>query len=405
MEATRERCAVLYRDIVRKFDALRPQTIRPAEGFIKHDYLIPAGYYKQMWDWDGFFIGCHLASAGRPDLLESWALNFAEAADSDGYVSGRITTEGPKPVFGAFAMKPFLAQGALLASRALNDFGWLEPVYGRIQNVCAYRERTQFDGRYGLFFWDSALQSGADNSVVLTNDVREPGAILGVDINVFQLREYKALALIAGELGKAAEEAFYEDRAAALKKALVGHHWDGDRFSFWNVRRRDGRPIRRVSYSNFVPFIEKGLAAAEDGREMIRRYLWNADHMLAPFGLRSLSRSDPGYNNKNIIFPYSNWQGPVWPVANYLHFLGLKNHGFDDECRRLSLTIGTLVSRDIDSCGSMHENYHADEGIPLAPTAEQSEDGVFRGFVGWNLLVQNMLAGVVENDWLTLEIA
>ncbi|HTV65564.1 MAG TPA: hypothetical protein VMD98_08170, partial [Bryocella sp.] len=30
---------------------LEPQSIRPAEGFIKYDYLIPAGYYKQMWDW------------------------------------------------------------------------------------------------------------------------------------------------------------------------------------------------------------------------------------------------------------------------------------------------------------------------------------------------------------------
>ncbi len=405
MEITQERWTALHRDIVRKFDVLRPQSIRPAEGFLKHDYLIPAGYYKQMWDWDGFFIGCHLVAAGHPDLLKSWTLNFAEAADSGGYVSGRITTEGPKPVFGAFAMKPFLAQGALLASRALNDFGWIEPVYGRIRNVCAYREKTQFDGRYDLFFWDSALQSGADNSVVLTNDVREPGAILGVDINVFQLREYKALALIAAELGKPADRAFYDDRAAALKKALVRYHWDGERFSFWNVRRRDGRPVRRVSYSNFVPLIEKDLVSIDDGREMIRRYLWNSDHMLAPFGLRSLSKSDPDYNNENIIFPYSNWQGPVWPVANYLHFLGLRNYGFDNECRRLAFMIGELVSRDIVSCGSMHENYHADEGIPLTPTAEQSEDGVFRGFVGWNLLVQNMLAGVAEDDWLTLEIA
>ena len=71
METMQERLAVLYREIIRKFDILRPQSIRPAEGFIKHDYLIPAGYYRQMWDWDGFFIGCLLASAGRPDLLKS----------------------------------------------------------------------------------------------------------------------------------------------------------------------------------------------------------------------------------------------------------------------------------------------------------------------------------------------
>lgn len=32
------------------FEILRPQSIRPDEGFIQYDYLIPAGFYKQMWD-------------------------------------------------------------------------------------------------------------------------------------------------------------------------------------------------------------------------------------------------------------------------------------------------------------------------------------------------------------------
>jgi hypothetical protein len=44
----------LLREISREFERLRPQSIRPAEGFIKHDYLIPAGFYDQMWDWDRF---------------------------------------------------------------------------------------------------------------------------------------------------------------------------------------------------------------------------------------------------------------------------------------------------------------------------------------------------------------
>ena len=52
----------------------------------------------------------------------------------------------------------------------------------------------------------------------------------------------------------------------------------------------------------------------------------------------------------------------------------------------------------------MHENYHADTGEPLAPTAEQSPDGVFTGFVGWNMLVENLLEGAVEGEWLMLKI-
>ncbi len=52
----------------------------------------------------------------------------------------------------------------------------------------------------------------------------------------------------------------------------------------------------------------------------------------------------------------------------------------------------------------MHENHHADTGAPLAPTAEQSPGGVFSGFVGWNLTVENMLEGAVNDDWMLLTI-
>jgi alpha,alpha-trehalase len=110
--------AALYADLSADFARLAPQTIRPADGYIKFPYLIPAGYYNQMWDWDGFFIGLHWANQNAADAkyLRDWALGFASSADADGYVAGCITPKGPRPLFGKFAMKPFLAQGALIAA-------------------------------------------------------------------------------------------------------------------------------------------------------------------------------------------------------------------------------------------------------------------------------------------------
>ena len=161
--------------------------------------------------------------------------------------------------------------------------------------------------------------------------------------------------------------------------------------------------MRRVSYSNFVALMEPELLTHREGCEMIRRYLWNEEHMLSPFGLRTLSRQDPDYNNENIIVPYSNWQGPIWPIANYLYFIGLKRYGCEAECRQLAVMTARLVSDDIADCGSMHENYDAETGAPLAPTAEQS-GGTFTGFVGWNMLTLNMLMAVGEDNWMLLEI-
>jgi hypothetical protein len=39
----------------------------------------------------------------------------------------------------------------------------------------------------------------------------------------------------------------------------------------------------------------------------------------------------------------------------------------------------------------MHEDYSAETGDGLAPTEAQSPGGKFAGFVGWNLLAQDML--------------
>ena len=87
-----------------------------------------------------------------------------------------------------------------------------------------------------------------------------------------------------------------------------------------------------------------------------------------------------------------------------MYSIVLVNYGFDKEAVKLATHTGLMLLEDIYTYGSMHENYHSDTGVPLAPTAEQSENGVFTGFVGWNLLSQNMLEGAKTGKWMLLEI-
>lgn len=51
----------------------------------------------------------------------------------------------------------------------------------------------------------------------------------------------------------------------------------------------------------------------------------------------------------------------------------------------------------------MHECYDSETGEGLAPTPEQSKDGSFPGFVGWNLLVQDMLQCEARGDCFLLD--
>ncbi|MCK5822161.1 MAG: hypothetical protein KAH17_09745, partial [Bacteroidales bacterium] len=353
----------LYADLSREYDKLRPQVIMPADGYLQYPYMIPAGFYKQMWDWDGFFIGNHLASIDPENgkYLKYWALNFLNSIDEKGYISGCITTSGPRPIFGRFAVKPFLAQGVYFASEKLGDYTWVREHYLSLKKVSTNRENYQKDRETGLFFWEIAMQSGVDNNPALNYYQDDDRQFLACDMNTWQYREYVAMSVIASELGVENDVRYYKALANTLKTKIENYLWFDEEKSFYNIERGSLEPQKRVVFSNFIPLIENFISK-QDGSEMIERYLWNEDHMLAPYGLRSLSKSDPDYNNKNVIIPFSNWQGPVWPIANYLYSEALVNYGFEDEAKQLAVHCGTMLLEDIYEYGSMHENYHADTG-------------------------------------------
>jgi alpha,alpha-trehalase len=382
----------LYSALSADIAKLAPQTIHPAEGAIKYPYLIPAGYYPQMWDWDGFFIGVHWANQDAADAkyLRDWVISFASSADANGYVAGCITPKGPRPLFGKFAMKPFLAQGAYFAAVRLRDFEWIRPAWPAIERIAEYRRKTQFDEKWKLWYWDNAMQSGADNNAALTNDTKDRSAILAVDASEYAMREYLAMGQIAERLGEKETSEKYLQLAIETRKAITAQLWSEKDAMFYNRRRDTGAWVRVMSWSNFLPLVDR-LLDAPKAKRMIEGHLLNTDEMRSEYGFRSLAKSDGAYNNEAIIDPYSNWRGPVWINANFLDWIALRRYGYKDEAHQLAVTLAGVLHRDIEKWGSMHEDYSAETGEGLAPTPAQSPGGKFAGFVGWNLLAQDML--------------
>jgi alpha,alpha-trehalase len=369
---------------------LQPQVVRSPSGFLAHPFVVPGGFYQELWDWDGFFISFHFAQNGKPEFLKHWALNFIDAADASGYVPGCVTPDGPEPGLRSFQMKPFLAQGVAHAARLSGEWAWVEERFDTIVQIVRRREQTHYDEELGLFFWDSAMPSGADNNPAIGNDPDLKGKVVSPDVNSFQTEEYLALSEICAHLGRTDDGIAYVRLAEGVVKAMNEHLWSEQDGIFWSLRRDTHEWVRRVSYSCFVPLWARHADLAK-GRESVRRYLWNEEHMLSPCGLRSVSRQDPAYNNEKTILPHSNWQGPVWIIANWFYFQALLRYGFKKEASELVERLTRVCLSDIETCGSMHENYHAETGEPLEPCAEHSKDGREGGFVGWNLLLQDMI--------------
>jgi len=396
----------VYSKLKTGFVELRKQVVREPQGFIKYPYLIPAGFYSQLWDWDAFFMANHFISKGEPEYMKNWVMTFSQGIDNDGYVAGCMTKDGPRNVYsGRFAMKPFLSQGAYQYGKATGDWEWIRPIYKDLKSVIDYRKKTQCDSISGLYYWEIAMQSGADNNPALNYFKDDSRSFISTDATAFQYGELLAQAAIASKLGYKEDAEAYRKEADALKKGLNEICWNEEDQCYYNVDRETREQYRRVGYSTFVPLMYK-MAPEDNGKAMIERYMLSDNHMRAPYGFRSLSKSDVDYNNKNIIVPFSNWQGPVWGICNYIYSIGLHNYGFDKEVEWLAEKVGGLMAKDIDTYGTMHETYHADTGEPLAPSnfKYRTPDGKIQGFVSWNLCMENVFEGLLQGKWMLLDI-
>src|SRR3990167_3918105 len=359
----------------REFRAHKSDVKRRAKGFLKHDYLVPAGPYEEQWDWDAFFIGVALLSdvPSEAVFLKNWALNYLEHVNAKTcFTPGLLTPKGIDTRLNH--IKPFLAQGIYIAARALANFSWIQSHFATLQKSIAYREKHLLSQKYGLCMWYDSMESGADNNVAALDFPK--GTVVGTDLNTFLYREYQAMAKIARALGKVRNTAIWTKKAQQLKRNINKYLWNAQDATYYNLDSRTGQHIKRHSYSNVLP-LWCGLATPAAGKKMIKKYVLNPQKLWAKHGIRTLAKDDPEYNNRNMIKPHSNWQGPVWPIANYLYIHGLLNYGFVREARVAAQRVMENCLRDIAASGGMHENYHADTGKALAAP----------NFVSWKLLL------------------
>ncbi|MCC7197677.1 hypothetical protein IT413_05820 [Candidatus Peregrinibacteria bacterium] len=354
---------------------------RRAKGILKHDYLVPGGPYEEQWDWDAFFVGMALSAEIPTEavFLKNWALNYLESADDTGYVPGCLVPAGFDPRLKQ--MKPFMAQGCYFASRSLNDFEWLkdETLYQKLIKVVMYRENHGcFDKELNLGGWTNSMESGADNNLASLD--YPDNSVASVDFNSFLYLEYKSLSLISRKTGRIQDAQQFEEKAENLKKAILEKMWDKTHGTFYNINLKDKSFITVVSYSSVHPFWA-GIATQEQADTFFKNYLLNPNKMLSPYGIRTQSKDHAGYNNVNMIKPYSNWQGPIWPIATYIYVQSLMNYGYEKEAREIAEKVIKLCIQDIQKSGGMHENYDAETGEPLAAP----------NFVSWNLLLVDVL--------------
>ena len=84
-------------------------TFREPSGYLQYKYLVPAGPYDQLWDWDSMFLGIATLGEGSAPYLVGSMMNFLSHTDvKDGEVSGCLTPSGGTPT--VYHAKPIVIQ-------------------------------------------------------------------------------------------------------------------------------------------------------------------------------------------------------------------------------------------------------------------------------------------------------
>ena len=358
---------------------LKQNVVKPPSGILKHEYLVPAGPYFQLFDWDMYFMGVALSYDGVGKPVAESVKDFLEFvnsnADWQGYTPREIAPDG----FWALPemCKPFLAQAALRASLTMGDYEWLRPYFAELTDTLAYWENVR-QSPDGLFRWFNGVESGVDNNPAVSD---KPAVITeGVDLQCYIFREYEALAILADKLGNSEQAAKYRQKAADLQFRVQQKMWSEQDGMFLNIDSRTGKFVPIKTWTNFVP-LWAGIATPQQAQRMIKDHLLNPQEFWAPHGIRSLAADEPLYNPES-----GYWRGPVWVISNYLLMHGLMNYGYYQQARELAEKTVALVVQDLTTSGGMNENYNPQTGAPTGAGH----------FVSWDLLTEHMLEEAVK---------
>ena len=348
--------------------------VKPPKGLLKHPYLVPSGPYFQLFDWDAYFMGVALSydRVGRPladsvkDFLEFEGVN----ANNRGYIPREISPEA----FWALPemCKPFLAQAAWRASETVGSADWVRPYYEKLASTLDFWE-TARRSPDGLFRWFNGVESGTDNNPAVSDS--PANTTEGVDLQCYLYREYRAMGLLAGKLGKRDDAVGYAAKAARLKEQVQRRMWSEPTGMFLNIDSRTGKFVPIKAWTSFVP-LWAGMATPRMAERTIREHLLNPKEFWAPYGVRTLAADEPLYNPRS-----GYWRGPVWVISNYLLMHGLMNYGFGGQAQELARKTETLLIQDLKTTGGMNENYNPETGAPDAGGH----------FVSWDLLGEHML--------------
>jgi glycogen debranching enzyme len=158
-------------------------------------------------------------------------------------------------------------------------------------------------------------------------EVAKPPIALA-EIQGYVYNAYLARAHFAMEVGDEAVHRRYSQKALDLRTAFNRDFWLDDRGYIALGLDAEKKPIDSVT-SNPGHCLWTGILDEDKGRAVAERIM--SDELFTGWGVRTLSRSNPGYN------PISYHCGSVWPHDSAIAAAGLMRYGYVEDAQRVMM--------------------------------------------------------------------
>ncbi|NBJ00283.1 trehalase / alfa-L-rhamnosidase / mannosyl oligosaccharide glucosidase [Lachnospiraceae bacterium] len=423
-----------YERMIKKFVMEHTEDVlKQPRSFIRFPFIDPGSVYDgNVWDWDTFWSVygfLNLADAYADPSMKERLLehakgnvrNFFDHQLEDGYIPMMIeAAKWPEPYLNMKHKegvlmnmhKPFLCSQICLISEFAGEntipeearpsgdmnygtpsgYAWARSFFDGIEKYFSCYDQYYYFESCGLYVWCDDIMIGMDNDPATFG--RPKFSTANIYLNSFMCTELKAAEKLCMVYGYTDRAEYYKKKREKLIEAIQKECWDPrDRFFYSadvDVRTRKfdwfhqglgvfwkTLPIKIRVWSGFIPMYA-GIAAKEQAQALVG-HLFDENTFGSEYGLTTLAKDEKMFDLSVTNNP-SNWLGPVWLVANYVVFRGLMNYGYRKEAEVIYDRTITLLGKDLEETGSLHEYYDPFTGKPI----------MNGGFINWNILALNM---------------
>lgn len=324
---------------------------RAARGDLHHAGVVPAysnpDFNECVWAWDSWKQAAGLALFA-PKLAEDNLLEMFDYQAADGMIPDLVCLHA-KDNNWRNTKPPLATWAALRIYRASHDQAFLHALYPKLARYHGWwfanrdhmhdglAEYGSTDGTLKAAKWESGMDDDArfDHAMMLQNGKHAWSMDQeSVDLNAYLYRDALDLATVAGILGEGAQQATWQQRAAAMKAKLDARFFDQARGYFFDVRIPDGKFVTTYGPAGWIP-LWAGAATPAQAKAVAQ--VMADPHKFDTFmPFPTLAADDPRFAPVK-----GYWRGPVWLDQAYFGVRGLERYGFAAQADRMTLRLFT----------------------------------------------------------------